>query len=200
MSPRLSRAQYVVAIVGSTRHQAWKDVADIFLTSYRPFFSRVIAVVPDPSSPSAKALAEQGAEIRHIDPADPLLSFTQAFEGVDVVISAVGRSTLEYKDALFQAALDSGVKVYFPSEYGVDHRLNDFPGWDDVEWNVKRMHAQKSKELAGDKIKAISVYAGLLEGLLEVSKAPLHIVYILANRKTHHSLGVRCPRLISVPL
>jgi len=163
----VSHALFIPSSHRLTGRLAGKDVVNVFLTSYRPFFSRVIAVVRDPSSPAAKALAEQGAEIRHVNPADPLLSFTQAFEGVDAVINVVGKSPLEYKDTLFQAALKSGVKVYFPSEYGVDHRLHSFPGWDDVEWNLKREHAQKSHELAGNKIKIVSVYTGLfLEGAL----------------------------------
>ncbi|KZS99556.1 GroEL equatorial domain-like protein [Laetiporus sulphureus 93-53] len=60
-------------------------------------------------SQGSTALAEQGSELRQIDPADAVTSFARAFEGVDVVISIVGTSSPEYNDALFESAPKSRV-------------------------------------------------------------------------------------------
>lgn len=136
MSTRLSRAQYVVAIVGATgslgkahfeshvsasmlfRRHPGKEVVNVFLTAYRPFFPRVLALLRETSSPAAQALAAQGAELHKIDASNPGPSLVKALEGVDVLVSLVGRAPLEYKNAVFEAALKNGVKVYFPSEFG----------------------------------------------------------------------------------
>ncbi|KZT00209.1 NAD(P)-binding protein [Laetiporus sulphureus 93-53] len=168
MSTRLSRAQYTVAIVGATGNLG-KEISNIFLSSYKPFFPRVIAVLRDTTKPEAKALTERGAELRQVDSANAVASFTRAFEGVDIVINAVGASPLEYNNALFEGALKSGVRVYFPSEYGSDYRINDFPGWDFTLWLAKAEHVRKARQLAQGKVKIIAVYPGLfLEGALGV--------------------------------
>jgi len=123
--------------------------------------------VRDTGSDSARLLAEQGAELRQVNPTEPVPSFARAFEGVDIVVNLVGTAPLEYYDALFEGALKSGVKVYFPPEFGSDHRLNDFPGWDDVLWLAKEKHVHKAREIAKGKVKIIALYTGLfLEGTL----------------------------------
>ena len=133
---RLSRARYVVAIAGATgrlgEHTVHyllrdyllivitgKEVSEVFLTTYRPFFSRVLALVRDPSSEGAKALAAQGAELHQVSDANPGPSLAQALRGVDVVVNVLGAASAEFKDALFDAALGADVKVYFPSEFGM---------------------------------------------------------------------------------
>ncbi|KAI0926206.1 hypothetical protein AcW1_008430 [Taiwanofungus camphoratus] len=169
MSTRLSRAQYVVAIVGATGSLG-KEVVNVFLTAYRPFFPRVLALLRETSSPAAQALAAQGAELHKIDASNPGPSLVKALEGVDVLVSLVGRAPLEYKNAVFEAALKNGVKVYFPSEFGSDYRLNDFPGWDNFDWNIKREHVAKAREIAQGKVKIVATYTGLfLEIAIAVS-------------------------------
>lgn len=166
MSTRLSRASYVVALVGATGDLG-NHVANVFLTSYRPFFSKIVVIARDTTTASAKQLAAQGAELRQVNSADPVQSFAQAFAGVDVVVSLVGNAPLECKDALFDGALKAGVKAYLPSEYGSDYRVNDFPGWDDVAWIAKAKHVRRARELAQGKVKIVAVYTGLfLEGAL----------------------------------
>ena len=53
-----------------------------------------------------------------------------------------------------------------------DHRFNDFPGFDHIEWDKKRKHveyANELKEKKGIDMKIISVYCGLfLESSLRV--------------------------------
>ncbi|EED77737.1 predicted protein [Postia placenta Mad-698-R] len=119
MSTKVSQAQYTVAIVGATGDLG-KYVTAVYLSDqYRTHFSKVIVVVRDPESPGARKLAEAGAELRRVDAANALSSFTRAFSGVDVVVNTVSNAPVRYHDALFDGALQSGVKVYFPSEFGL---------------------------------------------------------------------------------
>ncbi|TFY64554.1 hypothetical protein EVJ58_g2536 [Rhodofomes roseus] len=166
MSTKLSRSSYTVVLVGATGGLG-KEVANVFLSSYKPFFSRIIVTVRDTTTPAAKELAEQGAELVTISTVGAVASLTKAFEGVDAVVNLLGRAPDEFRDAVGEAAVKSGAKVYFPSEFGSDHRINDFPGWDDADWIFKGQHARKYRQLGAGRTKVISVYNGLfLEGLL----------------------------------
>lgn len=64
-------------------------------------------------------MKEHGAEVFTVadgysDPAQ----LRQALKGVDVLVSALNRTDSKPLDALAEAAVDSGVVVYFPAEYG----------------------------------------------------------------------------------
>lgn len=71
---------------------------------------------------SSKATLPEGA--RHIKSEYSEASLREAFEGQDAVISAIGSITpgggLTLQKPLIDAAIAAGVKVFFPSEYGLD--------------------------------------------------------------------------------
>ncbi|KAH9921169.1 uncharacterized protein B0H18DRAFT_1022280 [Fomitopsis serialis] len=73
--------------------------------------------------------------------------------GVDAVVSLVGKAPNE-------AAIKSGAKVYFPTEYGSDHRINDFPGWDDPDWLFKGQHARKYRQLGAARQSCFAILIG----------------------------------------
>ena len=54
-----------------------------------------------------------------------------------------------------------------------DHRINNFPGFDHIEWEKKRKHVEYVNKLAAEKggdVKVIAVYTGLfLDDSLDVS-------------------------------
>ncbi|KZT64190.1 hypothetical protein DAEQUDRAFT_741441 [Daedalea quercina L-15889] len=159
---KLGHTSYTVALVGGTGSLG-KEVANVFLTSYKPFFSRIIVPARDTTTVVAKVLTDKGAELVPINPVEPLGSFSKAFEGVDVVINLIGDNlnSYDFKDAIGEAAIKSGAKVYFPSEFGADHRLNDFPGWDDPLWIWKGQHARKYRQLGAGKTKVIALATGI---------------------------------------
>ena len=70
------------------------------------------------TTPHARALAEKGAELVQISSGNPFDDFMKAFEGADAVVNLLGRASPDYEDAVGEAAIKSGVAVYFPSEYG----------------------------------------------------------------------------------
>ena len=47
-----------------------------------------------------------------------------------------------------------------------DHRINDFPGFDDADWVFKGQHARKYRQLGAGKTRVISVYTGLFLEIL----------------------------------
>lgn len=155
-----SRAQPIVAIVGATGNLG-TDISEAFLNHYRPHFPQVIAVVRDPTSANARKLADAGAELRQIDTTDIVLSFARAFTGVDVVVSAVSMAPVEYHDALFDGALKAGVKVYFPSEFGMNYHLIEFREYKEPIWDAKAQHVAHARELAQGKMKIIVLATGL---------------------------------------
>ncbi|KAG8912108.1 hypothetical protein FRC00_005272 [Tulasnella sp. 408] len=76
--------------------------------------NRVVVLSRDDSSPVAQELKTLGAEI-HTGPVK-----ADTLKGIDVVINAWGFTVPgDIKNALVKAAVDAGVKVYFPSEFGV---------------------------------------------------------------------------------
>lgn len=71
------------------------------------------------------------------------------------------------KDVILSALADSSVKVYFPSEFGVNHTVHDFS---QPEWDYKKAHAARARELLGPKGgKVCCIYPGLF---LESSIGP----------------------------
>ncbi|KAH9911849.1 hypothetical protein B0H21DRAFT_759098 [Amylocystis lapponica] len=153
-------APYVVAIAGASGNLG-SEIIKVFLASYRSSFSRIIALVRNPSSDGAKALAEAGAELYKIDDANLGTSYEKALSGVDALVNVLGKVPTNVKDTIFDAAVKAGVKVYFPSEFGINHLISDFPGWDNKEWTRKRAHLHGSLEAGKGRIKTVAVFNGL---------------------------------------
>jgi len=180
-SALLGRGQSVVAIAGATG-KLGQAVTKIFLsTSFRHFFSRVLVLTRDTSTSSSKSLADLGAELHQasLDAEDPASkeSLKEALKGVDVLINVLGSTYGKQHDNLVETAIAADVKVYFPSEFGADHRVNNFPGFDHKAWKAKQDHASNARRMAEERVKdsskerlkIISVYTGLL---LEASFGP----------------------------
>lgn len=167
MSAHLGRGQYVVAIAGATG-QLGMTVSETFLDKkYKPFFSSVVCFTRDPKSEKSKALAAKGAVLRKVDIASPHSSesdIVETLQGVaaDIVVSSLGINDADAANKLVRAAVQAGVKAYFPSEFGGDHWKNDFPGFEHEEWVHKKKHMSYAREYAKDKLRIISVYNGML--------------------------------------
>ncbi|KAI5121372.1 hypothetical protein M0805_001185 [Coniferiporia weirii] len=166
-SALLSRGQSAIAIAGATGRLG-QVITETLLTTFKPFFSRVIALTRDSSSSKAQDLAALGAELAEVrldgGGEEIVAQLRNAFQGVDIVVNVLGMTDALVKDVVAQEAIGAGAKVYFPSEFGIDHRANDFPGFDHEEWIKKRKHFSYATELAeqkGGNVKVIAVYTGL---------------------------------------
>ena len=80
-----------------------------------------------------------------------------ALVSVDVLINTIGSAGYKFRDRLLEAVAQSDVKLYFPSEFGVDHTVHDFHH---PEWDHKKEHMKLAKENIPN-VKICRVFAGL---------------------------------------
>ncbi|KAI1795638.1 hypothetical protein LXA43DRAFT_1090797 [Ganoderma leucocontextum] len=148
-----------VAILGGTG-DIGMHISKIFLTEYRSAFPTVRITTRDPNSPKAQELAKLGAELHTLsEPIDDVLS------GVDVAIDALPpRIPGDFKDRIPGALLRQNVKVYFLSEYGIDYRIIDFPGYEHVEWTTKRKITAATRAAVQGKTKVVELMTGIFQG------------------------------------
>ncbi|KAI0645564.1 hypothetical protein C8Q79DRAFT_911353 [Trametes meyenii] len=159
-----SKSTASVAIIGGTGSLG-HEITTVFLTEYRQYFPTVRVISRDPSSSKAQEFAKQGAELFALDGA-----LEKAFAGVDVIVNILpGSLPKDVKQKITEAAIKSGPKVYFLSEFGIDHRLSDFPGFLHEEWAGKVEIAAETRALAQGKAKVIALYNG---AFLELLLAP----------------------------
>ncbi|KAH9857543.1 NAD-P-binding protein [Lenzites betulinus] len=159
----MAPGSYSVAIVGGTGRLGY-EVTKFFIHQAHASFPVVKVLTRDASTIRARQLAQDGAVLKTLDLENVERSLEDAFAGVDVVINVLNLSTPKaVKKQIAEVAVRSGVKVYFLSEFGVDHRKNDFPGYDHPDWDVKRELAAHARETArGTPTKVIALYTGLL--------------------------------------
>ncbi|KAG9046509.1 hypothetical protein FS837_004259 [Tulasnella sp. UAMH 9824] len=148
-------APITVAILGATGDLGLRVVRRFLSPEYSPSqISKVKFFTRNPSSAGAQELKTLGAE-----PIEGEVT-VDGLKGVDVFISLVGGATdLDYMNKYAKAAVDAGVKVYIPSEFGIDHRGdNDFHHelFDD-----KEAHYHYASSVSGGKVKIVSLYVGL---------------------------------------
>ncbi|KAM0345661.1 hypothetical protein ACHAPU_006315 [Fusarium lateritium] len=141
-----------VAIAGATGNLGAKVTEGFLQPPFRERFDDVI-VLARSRSPKVEHLIKHGASLR-LYAEDNL---KEALDGVDVLINTVGPSGHHFKEALLRSIPGSSVKLYFPSEFGVDHYVHDFPH---EEWDAKKAHFRLASELISD-ISICRVYAGL---------------------------------------
>ncbi|RPD55669.1 NAD-P-binding protein [Lentinus tigrinus ALCF2SS1-7] len=151
---------YTVAIVGGTGTLG-NPVTTEFLTTFRSSFPTVRVLVRNPASEKAKDLAVKGAELHKLDEANLSESFDKAFAGVDAIVNTLPHTVSDAeKHALIDAVARSSAKVYFLSEFGVDHRRSDFPGYEVDDWVIKKKIAADTREKVKGK-KVVAVYTGI---------------------------------------
>ncbi|GKZ29267.1 hypothetical protein AbraIFM66950_004073 [Aspergillus brasiliensis] len=158
----------VVAIAGATGHLG-KHVASAFLTSnLRNRFSEIIllsrqgsssnhhqppAGIPDDTHSNSPKLT-----IRNYTEDDET-SITHALHGAHILINTVGPSGHSFKEKLLHAVSKTDIQLYFPSEFGVNHYVHDFPH---LEWDAKKKHMALANELLfPKKVKICRVFCGL---------------------------------------
>lgn len=145
-------ASPTVAIVGAGGLLG-KEVSKVLLSpTFRSSYANVIFLKRRPTENSGDESID-GAQIRLYD--DNTIS--QALQGADVLISTVGPAGHDFKDKLIDAISQSAIKLYIPSEFGVDHTIHDFPH---AEWDRKKKHHDKIMATI-PKTKVCRIYNGL---------------------------------------
>ncbi|RDX47845.1 hypothetical protein OH76DRAFT_1419308 [Lentinus brumalis] len=149
-----SEIKGTVAIIGGTG----LHLTRIFLAEYKKQFPVVRITTRDVNSPKAQELAKLGAELYKTSE-----SFDDVLSGADVVVNALNTSALEEIAKPLAAALArANPRVYFPSEFGADYRLNEFDGYEHPEWRRKRViNADTEAALKGTQTKIVLVATGM---------------------------------------
>jgi len=146
----------VVAIAGAAGHLGQHIAAAFLSAPFQDAFSRIILLSRSEqgsSSPLAKYKSHSKVIFRQYDEEDP----QSALDGVQILVNAVGATGHDFKEKLLRALPGSGIRVYFPSEFGVDHYVHDFPHG---EWDKKKKHDALAREIVPD-VKVCRVFCGL---------------------------------------
>ncbi|KAH7369170.1 isoflavone reductase family protein [Plectosphaerella cucumerina] len=184
-----------VAVAGGTGNLGSKIVTQLLASSSLPRF-RDLIVLARAESDKTRGFQSQGATVR-VYSEDNL---TKALDGVDVLINTVGPSGHHFKEKLLRALPQTSVKLYFPSEFGVDHYVHDFPH---EEWDAKKKHYRLAQEVISN-IRICRVYAGLFledsigpwfgfdtkHGRYEAVGSPDQITSYTSMRDVGRALGV----------
>ncbi|KAF4554489.1 Hypothetical protein D9617_4g002440 [Elsinoe fawcettii] len=101
----------------------------------------------------------------------------QILSAVGILVNLVGPQGHHLKELILEALPSSQIKLYFPSEFGVDHTLHDFSN---EEWDYKRDHTLKARTSAPN-IKICQVFPGLF---LERAIGPWMGFYTAQNKYT----------------
>ncbi|KAJ5733948.1 hypothetical protein N7493_002734 [Penicillium malachiteum] len=141
----------VVGIAGATGHLG-QHVTSAFLSPlFRDQFSEVILLSRKESSTSASE--NKKYTTRKYDETN----LKDALQGVDILVDTIGHSGHTFKANLARALPHTNVRIYFPSEFGVDHYVHDFPH---LEWDQKKKNLALAQEL-NPSIKICRVFCGL---------------------------------------
>lgn len=96
------------------------EISSVFLDEFRTTFPVVRVLTRDPSTARAQHLASKGAMLQVLDQDNVAQSLLETFVHADVVINALNMTTPKaLKKHVVEAAVQSGAKVYFLSEFGV---------------------------------------------------------------------------------
>lgn len=70
---------------------------------------------------SSQSTYPSNVQVRRVSDDLPHAELVEALRGQDVLISAIGHAAKKTEYQLVQAALEAGVKRFFPTEYGLDN-------------------------------------------------------------------------------
>ncbi|EGX90723.1 isoflavone reductase family protein [Cordyceps militaris CM01] len=142
----------VVAVAGASGNLGAKITEMLLQPPFRQRFAQVV-ILARSSSTEVKRLASLGAVVRQYS--DDNLE--DALKHVDVLINTIGPAGHKFKAKLLQSLPNSSVKLYFPSEFGVNHYVHDF---EHEEWDAKKAHMRMVREM-DLKVQVCRVFAGL---------------------------------------
>jgi NmrA-like family len=111
----------VVAIAGGTGQLGSHIMNALLSPQFSPSFKEIRLLTSNVSSEKAQLFASKGAKTIGVNYSDEQ-SILTAIQGADVLINSLGGSVKGFpaKNALMLAAIkDGGIKLYFPSEFGI---------------------------------------------------------------------------------
>ncbi|KAF9887640.1 hypothetical protein FE257_009733 [Aspergillus nanangensis] len=145
----------VVAIAGATGHLG-KHVTSAFLSPpMSTQFSEIVLLTRQERLPAGHKPESGSVKVTLRPYSENHLA--EALKGVDILVNTIGASGHEFKEKLLRSLPQTNVRVYFPSEFGVDHYVHDFPH---LEWDQKKKHMHLAQQLIPH-VKVCRVFCGL---------------------------------------
>ncbi|CAG8154081.1 unnamed protein product [Penicillium nalgiovense] len=125
----------VVAIAGAIGHLG-KHVTTSFLSStFEDKFSEIILLSRNESCLFQPSSSETGVKLSTRGYNENNLK--EALQGIQILVNTIGPAGHDFGTKLADALPGTHIRVYFPSEFGVDHYAHDFAH---PEWQQKKKH------------------------------------------------------------
>ncbi|KAJ6262903.1 hypothetical protein Dda_1461 [Drechslerella dactyloides] len=155
----------VIAVAGGTGTLGKELVSALLDPQLRSKYKDIIILTRDANTPRLAEWIQRGVLVRKYATED-VQSAVEALSGVDVLVNTIASRDDGFKSKLAAAIVSSSssVKLYFPSEFGVDHYLHDFQH---PEWDKKKAHFEAVAQRKN--LKICRVFPGLF---LEHSVGP----------------------------
>jgi len=147
-----------IAIAGCTGALGSQITTTILSPEYRSKYNSIVLFSRKATEQTQK-WTSQGATHITLGDSPSASDLKSALEGVNILVNAINTSGASLRDTLVKILPETEVKLYFPSEFGVDHMLHDFSM---REWDGKKLHLKLAREIcepAG--IKVCRVFIGL---------------------------------------
>lgn len=150
-----------IALAGSTGYLGSQVLKVLTSSAFRPSFKDVI-VLKRPSRTAGTSNEDNTSSsdsiytTRYYDESDLAASLTD----VTVLVNTIGSAGHPFKNALVRSLPSvPTLKLYIPSEFGVDHTVHDFPH---QEWDHKKSHYALARELLDPRgVKICRIFIGL---------------------------------------
>lgn len=145
----------VVAIAGATGHLG-QHVTNAFLSSaFLDKFSEIILL--SRKEPSLLQPSEVRTGVKVTTRTYNEDNLEEALQGVQILVNTIGPEGHRFKTKIAAALPRTKVKIYFPSEFGVDHYGHDFAH---LEWYEKKKHLANAQPVINE-MKICRIFCGL---------------------------------------
>ncbi|KGO36151.1 hypothetical protein PEX1_030550 [Penicillium expansum] len=145
----------VVAIAGATGHLG-KHVTTAFLSpGFQDKFSEIIILSRNESCLFQQSSFQSGVKLttrRYNE-----TNLEESLQGVQILVNTIGHAGHDFKTKIAAALPRTNIRVYFRSEFGVDHYGHDFAH---LEWGEKKKHLANAQRVVSY-MKICRVFCGL---------------------------------------
>ncbi|KAE8167566.1 hypothetical protein BDV40DRAFT_312775 [Aspergillus tamarii] len=144
-----------IAIAGGTGHLGKHITTALLSTPFIASFNSIILLTRSEANPSTFDIpSNPKLQLRKYTPT----TLTHSLGDIDILINAIGPSGHSFKESLLRTIPKTKIKLYIPSEFGVDHYVHDFPH---LEWDAKKRHYDLAREILDPEVKVCRVFCGL---------------------------------------
>jgi hypothetical protein len=146
----------VVAIAGATGYLG-KHVTTAFLSStFQDKFSEIILLSRNESCLFQPSSSQAGVKLSTRRYNEDNLE--EALQDIQILVNTVGLAGHDFGTKLADALPGTNIRVYFPSEFGVDHYAHDFAH---PEWQQKKKHFASVQRVVPH-MKICRIFSGLV--------------------------------------